>query len=499
MAFAILYPQEAWVSGSAGIRFFEDGMRYVYTEHGRKRPRAEDYEEYFAKKQRAMLAVIQHSAPEFRAWKKSVAEAGLAIEDAPIFRTASSDSRMSTIRLQGERGDTVLEVEWREAPTAADRKKLEALSGTLEFSKLEEKWNLAGAPSLKKEGYQSGLMVVRAFPKFTLSLAMTSDFRKELEPEILRALEQKMADLAPRIEKGFEELASRHETWINPSTLRSYESVFGKLPAGEELRQPAKSKFNFYGPLFDSFGGRTAAAIGAVKVSMLFLSSDPSWENNKHYASNRGGFEEWFRWAVREPKEVESEMNGMLEKYLASASTGDNGSDQASKDELERLLKRTALYSVATKPIIQKLREIALDGSAKSSLVRHVLDLLVWIPSEERTDVVREFLEKNKFSGGHAGTTPIVMQAAQRIISETFDSQNVKRERDQKVAAELLELLIKVHQKPDLSAEDATWTKVALGTLKNSVRSSMASELEGKKIDKAYLQKMAKRLDELGL
>jgi hypothetical protein len=100
IAFAILYCQEAWLSGSAGIRVFENGIRYVYTEHGRERPRAEDYEEYFAKKQRRMLAVIQHSAPEFRAWKKSVAEAGLAIEDAPIFRTASSDSRMSTIRLR---------------------------------------------------------------------------------------------------------------------------------------------------------------------------------------------------------------------------------------------------------------------------------------------------------------------------------------------------------------------------------------------------------------
>ncbi len=393
-------------------------------------------------------------------------------------------------------------------PSAAERKKLEALSEGLEFSKLEKKWNLAGAPSLKIEGYQSGLMVMRAFPKFTLSLAITADFRKELELGILRALELKMADLAPRIEKGFEELAGRHETWINPSTLRSYEAVFGKLPAGEELRQPAKSKFNFYGPLFDSFGGRTATSIGAVDVSMLFLSSDPSWENNKHYASNSGGFEEWFRWAVREPKEVESEMNGMLEKFLESSSKGDKGSDQSSKDELKRVLKQTALYSVATKPIIQKLREIALDGSAKSSLVRHVLDLLVWIPSEERTEVVREFLEKNRFSGDHAGTTPIVMQAAERMISETFSSQNVlqesleskvMRERDQKVAAELLELLIKVHQKPDLSAEDQTWTKIALETLKNSVRSSRDSEREGQKIDKAYLQKMAKRLDELNL
>jgi hypothetical protein len=54
-------PQEAWVSGSAGISILEEGLYYSYQEHGRKILSADDYEDYFARKRKAMLGALAYS------------------------------------------------------------------------------------------------------------------------------------------------------------------------------------------------------------------------------------------------------------------------------------------------------------------------------------------------------------------------------------------------------------------------------------------------------
>ncbi len=61
-----------------------------------------------------------------------------------------------------------------------------------------------------------------------------------------------------------------------------------------ELANPAASKFNFFGPLFDQHGGRTSKRFGVVSVSMLFLSNSKGWETDTKFGINRGPFETWF-------------------------------------------------------------------------------------------------------------------------------------------------------------------------------------------------------------
>lgn len=102
--FLMVWSQEAWVSGSAGISVLEEGVFYSYEEHGRKILEADEYQDYFARKRKAMLGAIVYAIPEFRAWKKAVAAAGLKIEDAPIFRTEENAPRLSVIVLEGSRG-----------------------------------------------------------------------------------------------------------------------------------------------------------------------------------------------------------------------------------------------------------------------------------------------------------------------------------------------------------------------------------------------------------
>lgn len=481
------------MSGSAGISILQEGVFYSYEEHGRKILAADDYEDYFARKHSAMLGALAFTKPEFQAWRKSVAAAGLQIEDAPIFRTDEKDPRLSNIRLDGARGETRLTIEWQKPPTEVQKKKLEELSARLEFSKLDEKWSAAGSPEAAKEVYFKGVMVARGFHRYSLALAMTAEVPRHLEPAVRRALERRMEMISPVIANGFEEHVASNTMWIDPKTLLPYEKVLGPLPKGQELNEPQRSRFNFFGPIFDSVGGRTARAIGHVKASMLFLSSNKDWDKDPKFGPNRGAFETWFSWATREPGEVATEMQSMLQGFLESAAK--NADEQRSAQEkIEWVLKQPALYAIATKPLLQKLRSIAMDKKADAKLVRHVLDLLVWIPSFERDQTVRDWLTGRLYSGGSEGTTPIIVQAAQRIVSSALALESPQPE-----SLQMLEILVSEYKRADLPDEDRSWVKNALQTIDNSIRSALEDEKAGRAFDKAFILRAKGLLEGLKL
>lgn len=495
------------MSGSAGISILEEGLYYSYQEHGRKILSADDYEDYFARKRKAMLGALAYATPEFQSWRKSVATAGLEIEDAPIFRTDQDDPLLSTIQIDGERGETRLTIEWRRPPTETQKRKLQELSSRLEFTKLERKWAAVNYPEVPKERYLNGVFVIRSFPKFTLSLAMTADIPSRLEPAVRRALQHKMDILIPGIESGFDGHVANDTFWINAETLISYEKGVGALPKGAELNEPQKSKFNFFGPLFDGIGGRTMRSIGHVKASMLFLSSNKDWDKDSRYLANRGAFENWFGWAIREPQEVSIQMSQLTEAFLESWSKSEEDR-RLPTEKLESVLKQTALYEVATKPALQKLRTIAMDAKAEPGLVKHVLNLLVWVPSLERDLTIRDWLVGRRYSGGHEGTTPIVFQAGQRMVVEALTAEVPKsesvrmatlREGMKRDALQTLGLLIAAYRLSDLPEVDRGWAKSALQTVRNSTESALKGVNAGRAFDKAFIGQVLKHFDGLEL
>lgn len=486
------------MSGSAGISVLEEGVFYSYEEHGRKILEADEYQDYFARKRKAMLGAIVYAIPEFRAWKKAVAAAGLKIEDAPIFRTEENDPRLSVIVLEGSRGTTRLTVEWQKRPNATEVKKLKDLSSRLEFSKLDKMWEKAGYPEASAK-HLKGVMVARAFPKFALGLAMTADIHQRLEPAIRRALEHRMETLSAGIEKGFEEQVARGSMWIDPATLLPYEKVLGPLPKGAELNDPQNSKFNFFGPLFDSVGGRTATSIGHVKASMLFLSSNKDWDKDRRFGAKRGEFETWYRWAVRDPDEIQADMQVLLQNFLASRDKVDDPDYAAveAKDKLEWVLKQRALYPLVTKPALTKLRAIVMDTKVDARLKKHVLELLASSPSPERFETVREWVENRLYLRGPEGMIPTVLQAAQSIASEALTIEvpqsepprgKLLREQAQQQSMQMLKLLLAAQSRANLLDEERSWLGMSIQTFQNGLQSAIDAEKSGAPLDQGFLK-----------
>lgn len=290
-----LFSSEALVSGSAGVVVLEDQVLYSYQESARKKLRPEDYDTYFKSRRDGMLGAIELAQPQLMQWRKMVLAAGIKLKTVPVFAQIDRDvESQMTVEIKGERGLTHLTVSLEGSHTEEQKEKLKQLSKSIEFEGFYKRWSEVGSPPYKPANFVSGAMEARAFEKFTLAMAVTSTMRKQLHTSVVKDLSERLDLLSKKIGPKFEEIVKAGEMWIDPSTLVSYQERFGNLPSGDELLNPAASKFNFFGPLFDQHGGRTSKSFGAVAVSMLFLSNSKNWEANSKFGKNRGSFETWF-------------------------------------------------------------------------------------------------------------------------------------------------------------------------------------------------------------
>ncbi|MDZ4084563.1 MAG: hypothetical protein U1E10_16585 [Bdellovibrionales bacterium] len=283
------------MSGSAGVVVLEEQVLYSYQESARRKLRPEDYHDYFQRRRDEMIGAIQLAQPQFNAWRKSVLAAGIKLKSVPVFAELDRDLESHiAIQLEGARGSTQLTVSLDGLHTAEQKEKLKQLSKSIEFEALYKRWSDAGSPAHNPMDFVRGAMDVRAFEKFTLAIAVTSTMRKQLQAGVIKELSARLDVLSKKAGPKFDEVVKSGEMWIDPSTLVSYKERFGSLPSGDELLNPAASKFNFFGPLFDGHGGRTSKSFGAVAVSMLFLSNSKNWETDSTFGKNRGSFEAWF-------------------------------------------------------------------------------------------------------------------------------------------------------------------------------------------------------------
>lgn len=293
----MLFSPEAQVSGSAGFAVLEENVLYSYQETARRKLRPEEYNDYFQGRREEMLAAIQQVQPQFFQWRKAVSASGIKLKPVPVFAELDGE-RMIRVELRGQRGTTELTMALDGSYKAGDQdqltEKLKELSKTIEFETLAKKWSEAESVPYKSAAFIGGLMEVRSFEKFTIAMAINSTIRKELQPVVQKELSVRLDKVAEKISSPFSELVQKGEMWIDPKNLISYKERFESLPSGEELLNPAASKFNFFGPLFDKHGGRTSKRFGLVAISMLFLSKDKNWEEDTKFGKNRGQFENWF-------------------------------------------------------------------------------------------------------------------------------------------------------------------------------------------------------------
>ncbi len=117
-------------------------------------------------------------------------------------------------------------------------------------------------------------------------------------------------------------------------------------------------------------------------------------------------------------------------------------------------------------------------------------------------DVLTEIIGKHQYSGGSAGITPIVMQAATKVAYESVRVESKSGSMSEEIAnrreraKQALDLIIAAHQRLDLPDGDRTWTDQGLKTFQNHVYSAIEEiESENKKYDKAYLLERKKLID----
>lgn len=492
------------MSGSAGISVLEESVFYSYEESSRKILRGEDYGAYFREKHNQMLGVIAHGAPQFANWRKALRESGIELKPLPIFSDPSrSDGKSHRIEIESPKGVTALNVEFVEKPTVAQLETFKKISREVDFEKLVKAWEAAKSPKAQSSDYIKGLMEVRPFPKFTLAMAVTADVRSDLEPQLRKELKGRIDSIAGRVSSGFDEMVNTGQMWINPKTLLSYEEKFGKLPSEEDLRNPARSNFNFFGPLFDGNGGRTSSSIGLAKVSMLFLPSTKKWEEDSTYGSNRGQFENWFTSIVRDPEEIDREIKQTFESYFVPGGLGVEYAsvNREARDSIETLLKKPWLQKSTTAPYLKKLKAWCLDRNLNIELRKPAMEMLMWTDSNEAWEVLTEMLGQHLYEGGSEGTTPILMQKAASIAYGAVRvsgpvTPEVKQMRLK--ANQALDLLIVAHRRSDLTDGDRTWTDISLRTYQNHVYSALEEIVsEKQKYDKAYLLEQKALIDKV--
>ncbi len=493
--FCILFASEAWVSGHAGFSYLDPDFRYSFSESSRKILRSEDYESYWDNKKRGFHSFLAFSFSRFKSVIDEVKAAGVPIVsfdlsipndekgcETPEAIVKASQTKHISIHFSGDMGDTNITLNVSRALEQSQAEILIKKLNALKYENIQNDLQAANTSEVRsvpvpQDEIVEGLILALYYPKFSIALSTPLWVRAQ-SLNVLKAQMQKQFDeVEKRLASGIEMLFKKRLVWLDEKSLVSLESKLGKEFKSKTESNFARSLFNPYGPLFDDFGRRSSASKGSMTIHILFVNKK-EFNDSDPLAANRGAFEEWLRYTVRDPKEVEAEINHSFENAFQIDSEKkfvESEQNQASRYSIERFLNISQLYEFYGEKIDERLSVFALEPTQPKVVRNRALSMLRGAKSPICESLLLKILASRHFEG----LLPELGQMATEYPSE-------------KVILNFVALL----SLENLSADDKSWVVYGLKSLQSKLKGLRDENDKSRNgISKSDLEKRLKRVE----